>query len=121
MADVHEKRSPTQAPTNAPARSVRRDAFARQLCARICDERLSVDSLELLDAVLAQLERGDRTSLLDQFENDRFNVDEDDGTLYRHGFNAAMRHATALVRIDIGLTELRRSAAFACETEGSAL
>src|SRR5690242_15488229 len=35
-----------------------RDALARNLCARICDERRSHDELRVLDVLLAGLERG---------------------------------------------------------------
>lgn len=86
----------------------RREAIARVLCARICDEQRTCDELELLSVVLSQIETAKTTPLLQQLENDRFNLDEDDGSLYRHGWNHAVYHATALIRINHGLSELRR-------------
>ena len=38
--------------------TTRRDAIARNLCARICDERRSVDELRVIDSILSGLERG---------------------------------------------------------------
>jgi hypothetical protein len=38
--------------------TIRRDAIARSLCARLCDERRSIDELRVIDRVLSRLEMG---------------------------------------------------------------
>lgn len=38
--------------------ALRRDALVRSLCARLCDERRSLDELRVIDVVLSRLELG---------------------------------------------------------------
>jgi hypothetical protein len=40
------------------ATQTRRDALARSICARLCDERRSIDELRVIDRVLSRLEAG---------------------------------------------------------------
>jgi hypothetical protein len=91
--------------------TTRRDAIARSLCARICDERRSVADLQALDAALSRLEHEDPVpvSLVDQLRNDRFHENEGSEIeqAHRRGWNAGMEHAAALVRADAALAELR--------------
>jgi hypothetical protein len=67
---VQQKPTPEQEP-NSEARR-RRDAFARNLCARICDDRRTHDELRVIDDVLVGLEKGaDLVGPLDLSRDDR--------------------------------------------------
>lgn len=95
--------------------TLRRDALARNLCARVCSERRIEHELEALDQLLAILEHGEPTSLEQQLERDTF-IDEP--TLdaieraKRTGWTLGMRHALSVARAHRGLTELRRQASW---------
>lgn len=103
----------TDTHSNGGSDEVRRDALARSLCARICDERRGVDLLEALDHVLAYLEReadGEEIpSLLFQLHRDRFNENEGDelDRAHRRSWNAAMKHATGIVRAHLAVPEMQ--------------
>jgi hypothetical protein len=92
--------------------TTRRDALARSLCARLCDERRSADVLDALDKVLAHFEAEDvqPASLLYLLQHDRYSEDEggEIEIAKRRSWNAAMQHATSLVRAFQGMDELRR-------------
>jgi hypothetical protein len=90
--------------------TTRRDALARNLCARLCDDRRRVADLEALDAVLTLFENEAPSDLDRMFANDRYLENEgDEGEqLRRRWFNLGMSHGHSLVRAERGLTELRR-------------
>jgi hypothetical protein len=88
----------------------RKAALARNLCARLCDERKGVDVLELVDRVLCILERDGvaDVQLFQRIRNDRYSEDEgsDEDHIKRLWFNRGSKHVEALIRIDQGLHEL---------------
>lgn len=75
--------------------TTRRDAIARNLCARICDDRRTAEQLRAVDELLTRIERGSTTSLEDSLLSMLYNDDEhpDD---YSRGHNAAVRQALRL-------------------------
>jgi hypothetical protein len=98
--------------------STRRDALARSIAVRasLC----SVEELLVFDALLIQMEHERDGSLppdgvLLQLRRDRYNESEGASPTdiaYRKGWTACSRHDEAFARVERGLAELRRQAAF---------
>lgn len=86
----------------------RRDALARSLAARVCDDRIDADTLDVMHRVLSELV--EPVDLVARLTIDRYNEEEGEERTYRRAWNAAMRHALALV---IAEREGRRPV-FAC-------
>lgn len=81
---------------------MRRDAIARGLSARMLDERLDLEAVLVLDAIVAQL--------VDiRPPRDHYNEDEgtDEQRVYRRGWNHGYRHREAMERVTKALRELR--------------
>lgn len=81
----------------------RRDALARNLCCRICDERKTAEQLRTVDELLSRIERDDTTSLEDSLLSMLFDETEhpDD---YSRGHNAAMRQAIRIAMVDAAVS-----------------
>jgi hypothetical protein len=79
----------------------RRDAIARGLSARMLDERLDIEALLVLDAIVAQL-------VDSKPPRDHYNEDEGDeqAQAYRRGWNHGYRHREAMERVTRALREL---------------
>lgn len=117
------ERAPSACSDSTPD-TTRRDALARNLCARLCGEMRTEEDLEQVDSLLTELENGvDANTLLGRLLHDRYNEGEGTETdrIFRRGHNAGMRHATALVRIHQGLTELRRQSSWPGESPSEQL
>lgn len=82
--------------------SHRRDAIARGLSARMFDERLDLEAMLVLDAVVAQLVDA-------KPPRDHYNEDEgsDEQQAYRRGWNHGYRHREAMERVTKALREMR--------------
>lgn len=84
--------------------STRRDAIARGLAARIHDERLDLEKLLVLDAVVAQLIDANPP-------RDVYNEDEGDEVQQarRQGWNAGYRHREAMEKVTRAIQEMREA------------
>lgn len=120
MQQPHENSTPESASDTRR----RREAFARQLCARICDERRTFDELRVVDDVLVGLEMGaEKVGPLDLTNDDR-DWDEEaaqecrdllaylamDKVARAHRKReriACEAHDVAVAEVDPGLAELR--------------
>lgn len=77
----------------------RKEAIARSICVRVCDDLRSIDDLLAIDELLMRMARGDRTSLEDSLIAMLFHEDEHTDEFSR-GHNSALRQAIRVVMAD---------------------
>ena len=78
----------------------RKEAIARSICVRVCDELRTIDDLRAIDELLTRLARDDRRPLEDILLSMLYNEDEHPGDDHVRAWNAAMRQAIRSVMVD---------------------